>query len=105
MVRVKSASPLWLPESAQPRMFVCRICGEEIPLTDARSQELHVVACSGEHQDVLSTLSPAARLGWWNDPVDPEWEAYNLAIRDAGRDPEEQYNRGRKSNIRRASES
>lgn len=86
-------------------MFVCRICGEQIPVLDARSQVTHVQRCSEDFADELAALSPVRRLAEWNAVPDPEWESYNQSLKADGQDPEVQYARGRRSNIRRASES
>lgn len=96
---------LWLPETARPpSVFVCRICGEEIPLLSMSDQTKHVQRCSEQYREALEELSPVRRLAEWNAVPDPEWEAYNNALKADGLNPEVQYNRGRRSNIRRASE-
>lgn len=93
---------LWVPEAARPG-FVCRVCHAEFAKGDVSAYERHVVRCGEEHHDRL--VAQTGELRRFNEPLDPEWEAYNAALRAAGIDPEEQYSRGRKSNIRRASES
>lgn len=90
-------------ELAQP-MFVCRICHEQIPMESPRAQVDHVARCAEEHRETLEALSPVRRLAAWNQPLDPEWEAHNQALKKDGQNPEVQFNRGRRSNIRRASE-
>jgi len=96
---------IWVPESVAPQpMFICRICGEQIPLESPRAQVDHVVRCSEEHQSQLEALSPVRRLAEWNTHLDPDWAAYNENLKASGQDPEVQFNRRRRSNIRRASE-
>lgn len=93
---------LWLPETARPG-FVCRICGESFLRGDQGPFERHLVKCSEEHHDELVGLN--ADLQRFNRPLDEEWESYNADLRSRGIDPEVQYSRSRRSNIRRASES
>lgn len=80
------------------------MCGEQIPLTDARSQVQHIERCYDDNAELLGDMSPVRRLSDWNEPPDPEWAKYNDDLRESGQDPEVQYARGRRSNVRRASE-
>ena len=95
-------SALWVPETARPG-FVCRICGEEWARGDQAPFEKHLAACSEENHGRLVALN--AEKQKFNQHVDPEWETYNAGLRAAGINPEIQYSRGRRSNIRRAAES
>lgn len=94
---------LWIPPSQTNPDFVggCHICGSQF--TRKFLYEQHVVKCADEYGQELQDLHGDMRK--WNEPVDPEWMAYNTALKAAGISPDEQYNRGRRSNIRRASES
>lgn len=81
--------------------FQCRMC--DAPFWTLPALESHVIKCSEDHASEL-----AVAQAWWRDfygTVDPEWEQYNESLRRQGLDPEVQYARGRKSDIRRASES
>lgn len=96
---------LWIPESAkdtQPARFICRICNDRFVVW--RAFEQHVIKCSKVHENELHEFA-AYHQKIAQDIPDPEWEAYNLGLRNQGIDPDVQFNRGRKSNIRRASES
>lgn len=94
---------LWLPPSQTKPQFVgsCHICAAQF--TKEHLYVLHVVKCADQYAQELSELHSSMRK--WNEPVDPEWQAYNTSLERAGIDPDEQYARGRRSNIRRASES
>lgn len=94
---------LWIPPSQTRPSFVgsCHICGEQF--ARQHTYMLHVTKCADRYGQELSELHSSLRT--WNAPVDPEWQDYNTGLQAAGIDPDEQYNRGRRSNIRRASES
>lgn len=97
-------SKLWVPPRVDktPRFF-CRICKTQF-LTE-KVMERHVLACGND--DTVAQLRSQTRgnLDAFYTPVDPEWAAYNEALERQGINPEVQYNRGRKSGIRRANES
>lgn len=94
---------LWLPPTQTNPDFVgsCFVCGSQF--TSQHVYTLHVTKCADRHGQELADLHEDARR--WNAPVDPEWQDYNAALKAAGIDPDTQYSRGRRSNIRRASES
>lgn len=98
-----SEPKLWVPPRVdkEPHFF-CRICKTQF-ITE-KAMEHHVVKC-GNDDTVAELRSQQARNQPFFAYVDPEWEAHNAALRAQGINPEVQYNRGRKSNIKRASES
>lgn len=71
--------------------------------TDLRALEAHVIKCSRVHENELADA--AAWHTEFHEAPDPEWAAYNEDLRRQGIDPNVQFNRGRKSNIRKAGES
>lgn len=95
---------IWLPPKLndEPKPLKCRICQQRF----ARDSQLiaHIERCYSRIENEVREVVAEHKQGHMDVP-DPEWEAYNQALRAAGRDPMEQYNRGRKSNIRRAGES
>lgn len=98
------ASEIWLPSSATDTKkvrFQCRICNHKFQTF--RVYEDHVVKCSRQHDAELHDYAD-----WYtrtHQEPDPEWGAYNADLTNRGIDPDIQFSRGRKSNIRRARES
>lgn len=94
---------LWTPKSDDTPKFLCRICKTGFLTTGA--MERHVLGCADPDKlDEIRARRNAPKDRFYQ-PVDPEWDAYNRALERAGINPEVQYARGRKSGIRRASES
>lgn len=95
---------LWIPSSArdtQPAKYQCRICNGKF--VEFRAFESHVITCSKVHENELADAS--AWHSEFHEHPDPEWHQYNEDLRQAGLDPNIQFSRNRKTNIRRASES
>lgn len=95
---------IWLPESSRDTKqvkFQCRICNHRFQTF--RVYEDHVIRCSKEHENELHEYG-AWYVETHREP-DPEWADYNLGLIKQGIDPDVQFSRGRKTNIRRASES
>lgn len=94
---------LWLPPSQTRPGFIghCNVCGSDFGSRPAYT--LHVVKCAEAHGQELLELQADVRR--FNAAPDPEWQDYNEGLKAQGLDPEIQYARGRRSNIRRASES
>lgn len=93
---------IWIPESARETpKFQCRICNDRF--VELNSYERHVLKCSRAHETELAEA--AEWHEWFHQAPDPEWETYNENYRRQGIDPNVQYSRNRRSNIRRARES
>lgn len=94
---------LWIPPSQRNPAFIghCNICGSEYASRVA--YEHHVALCASQHAQELADLNAEVRA--FTSEPDPEWGDYCRALKAEGCDPEVQYARGRRSNIRRASES
>ena len=95
---------MWVPPRAdkEPKFF-CRMCQTQF-LTEA-VMERHVLTCAEKNLEEIRARHRDPVDSFYGEGVDPEWEKYNRALERAGINPEVQYNRGRRSNIRRASES
>lgn len=95
---------LWIPSSMndESKPLVCRICGERF----ARDTQLlrHVESCWARIEN-QAREAVAEHKAEFDAIPDPEWRDYNETLKAGGQDPEVQYNRGRRSNIRRARES
>ncbi len=81
---------IWVPPSAdeKPR-FQCRICNDAFVTDDA--YVTHVLKCQRVHENELHEF-----VEWHNEEhamPDPEWEAYNRALRQKGLDPMVQFGR------------
>lgn len=102
--RGMSKSPIWTPPKAdkEPKFF-CRVCRTSF-ITEAVYIR-HVTSHSDDDIAEIRARHKDPVDAFYGPGVDPEWAAYNEALERAGIDPETQYNRGRRSNIRRASES
>lgn len=96
-------SKIWTPPRADKEpQFFCRVC--RTSFITQKVFEQHVLNHGDDELEELRARHRAQHdqfYGW----VDPEWETYNAALRRAGINPEVQYSQGRRSNIRRASES
>lgn len=89
---------LWTPDDT-PARFTCRICEQRFITLGA--YEGHVVRCARTHEEDLEHF-----CDWWRAEQampDPEWEAYNRALRQRGIDPMVQF--GRRKSPKRLSES
>lgn len=94
---------LWLPPSMTRPQFVgsCAICGSDF--TSRPKYERHMAQCADHYAQELVELRAEQRK--WDADPDPEWAAYNRQLAADGVDVMSQYARGRRTNIRRASES
>lgn len=96
-------SPLIIIRDSFEPKFICRICHTPFAQDEMHAFEHHVICCSNEHEAELMERSP--RHSPFAEAPDPEWQAYNEGLVAQGLNPEVQYSRGRRSNIRRARES
>ena len=95
----------YLPPSVtddRPKPWVCRLCGQRFR-TDG-SLVRHIENCYGRIEAEVREVVAEHKAEMDNIP-DPEWRDYNEGLKRQGLDPEVQYNRGRRSGIRRARES
>lgn len=94
---------IWTPPRADKTpQFFCRLCRTSFITEGAYTR--HVVNHPDDDIAEARARHKSAIDGYYGEGPDPEWAAYNAALERAGIDPVEQYNRGRRSNIRRASE-
>lgn len=91
MGRSANTHGIWVPGLDDRPDFVCRVCQLHFPARQMHQFEHHVIRCAETHEERLMAASPSREP--WNQDVDPEWEAYNRALRTAGIDPETQYKR------------
>lgn len=93
---------IWTPLRALPK-FRCKICDEGLHTLPA--YERHVLACWNQHEDTLMEIIDEHHNEMWYGDPDPEWEAYNAALRNAGINPEVQYSRPKNSVKKLSTES
>src|SRR6476469_8933549 len=100
------SSQIWTPENLKAKplpKFRCKICDDGFHTLPA--YESHVLKCWDEHEDTLVEIIEEHRDPVWYGPMDPEWEAYNAALRNAGVNPEIQYRRRKDSAKKLSTES
>ena len=96
-------SPLVIVRHGFTPFFRCRVCDAAFGEDEMHQFEHHVIRCAEANEEALMAKAPSRNPIF--APLDPEWQQYNDKLRADGQNPEVQYNRGRRSGIRRASES